>query len=410
MTEENLEKTEGAENNNTVENQPNSNVDLAEEQRALFELELIVGNSQEAKRIWEEEKKVRAERAAELQKQNNPEQNTEKTEPEEPEKTTPAAEKKVEGGEEKPFEIDTDNPLLSDLTAKQKAKIAEDLKDFESTAKFITDNTGIEIKDFKDIYSLVEKYKDIEANAEKLKVRADVAEGLESLISKSPEIIYGALQKYSNGEDYIAFLKNELQQTIDFSKPYEKQKLSDLLQYYGLGKKFNDVEDEDELREKADEAGLLPLLKQNFDKDQKAVALKREQEKERVKRQEAMYHQSLELAVQHINDSMPDLRFKEAHKKEVREFLDGGVQNILDLFYNNDGTLKKDAAATVALIKYGQKAITQLKEYVAKRVETKTTEEILTRGADKPKAPGGGGKATENPTLIVEKEMKRLLG
>jgi hypothetical protein len=102
-----------------------------------------------------------------------------------------------------------------------------------------------------------------------------------------------------------------------------------------------------------------------------------------------------------LKSSFPDLDAKGI--KEISKVLESG--DINSLFFDKNGAYKTDAAERVLLALYGKETIKSMMKVSAKRAESATNEDILSRGANKPRAQKGGGSQKG----VVDEKTKKAI-
>lgn len=83
-------------------------------------------------------------------------------------------------------------------------------------------------------------------------------------------------------------------------------------------------------------------------------------------------------------------------------------EGVLDLFFNNDGTLKKDSLVNLTMAKQGLGLVRKYEAAMERKIETKLNKEILDRGADVPRVPSSGISSSQEVSKEVQKELDRL--
>lgn len=250
-----------------------------------------------------------------------------------------------------------------------------------------------DIKDVKDVKKFFETTDAWREDSQKLKDFQKQNEDLKNILENLPDEFITGIRKFYNGEDYMEVFQGA-KSKIDFSKPVDKQDKKDLVDHYFPGKfsedDFSDTENISPALEIAIQASTDKfLLEKKGREDQRALEAKKAQEK--IEK----FNASIESSVGHLKQSFPDV-LPEA-EAEVKDLLSGGSKAILDIFFNNDGTLKPEAAEMVLMARYGREQMSQLMEVAAHQAETKVMEDVLSRTPDSKKSKSGSGMENVSP-------------
>lgn len=323
---------------------------------------------------------------------------------------TTTIKEEVKPQEVKPHDFG-DNPLVADLN-----KIAahepttQTFEKLEDIFPYLTKETGVEIKGAEDINKLVSTYKETQNNLSKVTDEYQKAKQVEDFFTKMPDDLFGIVTAYANNQDYRAEMHKNINNTIDYSKPFEQQDLKKLLFIYDsenfTSDKFSTDEDYQEFKESDYGKAISKLVKDRFEKEKSVFVDNRTRFMQKSDEIKKKLEASVETTVGDLKTSIP--YFKEAQINDVTKTLVGGQNAILSLFFNADGTYTKDAAKKISMIKFGEQAIEKQKEFIRKRLETQVNEELITRGADQPpiKTNGNSGldslKADNEARTIVE--------
>jgi hypothetical protein len=314
---------------------------------------------------------------------------------EEPEKTTT---KKTE-----PIK-DYDNPFISNTVDEKTSGV--DLKDFDDAAKYILENTGIEVNDIKDITKVVSKLNEVNQNSDNLNLQITELQDYKKVFESLPTDIFSVVQKWLNNEDYKEELVNQARSTIDFSLPFDKQDVKKVVEYYNPGK-FSD-EDYQDLESNTALQSVINMAKMAYKKDHDVnVSLKGDYQK-KVEDNKKVFGESINKSIVSLNKNVPYLR--DGHKDKISKILQSGYKGIMGMFFDDKGLLKEDAGKLIALALYGEDAIRVHAENAARKTETKINEELVSRSEtkdEKKSSKTGGAKPTDEE--IVEKFKQEVL-
>lgn len=268
-------------------------------------------------------------------------------------------------------------------------------------------NFGQEYKDIKETSKFFETAQGWRKDAEKLKTVDTELSTLKKDIEGLPQEFFVAFSKMAKGEDWKeAFTGGP---KVDYTVPFEKQDIKNLVNTYFPGK-FTDQDfaeqDKSEMLKLAEEA-----VKKNFDSDKKTYDANRAAVKDQASKRAEAQKAAVSSSVTRLKERFP--KMDEEFLQETQSIMEGGAQNILSLFLNQDGTVKPEAAIMLMMAKYGeQELLPQAMEVAANIAESRANEDLVTRGADGPKPKqGSGAPETISPELKKQlDEIKRAAG
>ena len=90
-----------------------------------------------------------------------------------------------------------------------------------------------------------------------------------------------------------------------------------------------------------------------------------------------------------------------------KKTMSGGAKAIVDLFVDEKGNFKPDAAERLMYAFYAEDDFNTLKKFIKNRTETKVAEDFVTRGNDSPSARGIDGGVKDAET--VKKDAKKYV-
>lgn len=272
-------------------------------------------------------------------------------------------EEEVENQEE------ADSIFFSNNTKKEEPKTLEELYNT------ITKKFGINAKDEKGLQKFVSSSEKWRTDAQRGVEAQKKYDELLSEITELPPLIKKQIEAYANGLDFKSVF-NDNKYNIDYSKEFEKHKKEDIVSHYfnedmiALNKEFKeDNIDEDKYNKEIDR--LYGLTKKVYSKDYNSFKEEQKREFEKAKVQKENFTTSIDNSIEYLKEEFPD--FKESQLKEIKNELSKG--DILSHFFNKNGTVKKEAAEMLALMKYGKKEVAQYKSK-AKQAQD-TTEQVI---------------------------------
>lgn len=283
-----------------------------------------------------------------------------------------------------------------------------ELKEWNDAAKYITDGTGIEVKEFSDIQKIVTDYNAVKETAGKAAEYQKTVEAFETIWNKLPDEVIAINMMALNSEDYRSKMKELVKDTIDYNVPFEKQDKKEMLDYYFPGKfSAEDYEDEDNKAISfAVEQAAAKYATEKKEKDSRPTY--REQYE---KKQEATNKVIRESAINSYNTFAKDRNIDPARKDKIGNIMSGGVQSIVNTFFDEKtGGWKPEAFELLTILYYAKEDIQITKKVIENLTKTATTEEMLSRGHDKPTAPAGGREASKlTPEQAAEALTNQLL-
>jgi hypothetical protein len=330
---------------------------------------------------------------------------------EKPEEKKVVAEEKPEEKEAEGEEQEEEKPVKKEIDIKPNkfgVKLGKDKKEkegslvIENEEQFlgaIKSQFGQELKDIKEtpkFFETVKKWRADSQNSEKAVKERDNAV---SLLENLPDDLLESVQQYYKGEDYRkAFVNNP---KIDFSKPAEKQDKANLVNHYFPGKFIAD-DFEEETPSPALEIALEASTKQ-YNSEKVGRENLRAKEMDKATKRQELFKSSINSSVEHLRASFPGVL--PDVEQDIQSTLTGG--DLMSEFFNPDGSYKQDAAEKLMLARHGKEFMAQLMEVAAHLGETQANEDMLTRGADKPKPVKGKGK--DNVRSEVKEAIEELM-
>jgi hypothetical protein len=321
--------------------------------------------------------------------------------------TTPVVEvPKTEVKTETPSNLDElkKTTFFADLATTPTTPV--EIKDWDTAAKFMSETTGTEIKDFSDVQKLTTEYKSLKEQSGKITDYENKLNNFENIFASLPDDLFEATQRFLRKEDYKSFLKDGLKDTIDFNIPFEKQTKKEILDYYFPGK-FSDEDYQDEDNKAVSFAMEQANLK--FADEKKASETKKITYREKHDQdQQAIAEKLKTTAVSSWNNFSQGKNIEAARKNKLATIMEGGYNGVFGMLFDKDGGWKTDAAENLASLLFAKED-----NAIAKRViqsQAKTIEEFISRGADNPtiKKSSVQGETTEEDAAkkYVEQMLK----
>lgn len=310
-------------------------------------------------------------------------------------------------GKEKKVEKKDDNKSVDDKKNilginKNKAVKTSDIQidKFEQIPDVIKQKFGQDIKEAKDLPKFFETAQKWRADSQALeKVKEENSDYKGLLESQPPEIIE-AMKLHAKGEDFTKAFTSRPK--FDFSKDAAKQNPEDLVNHY-FPNKFTPEDFKEDKPSPALEIAISASMKE-YNSEKVAKDNQTRLVYENVKKSQETFANSVASSVSALSQDFPDV--DQDSLNEIEGYLKGGPQQILSLFMNKDGTMNKDAAKRILMAKHGESQIEYMMGLASNITETRTNEEILSRGADKP---GIHKKPSGNKTQEIDPEIQKRI-
>lgn len=254
-------------------------------------------------------------------------------------------------------------------------KTIEDIDGLTQKAK---EELGLEVEKPEDVLNSLKDYKE---KAEKAGNKEKELNDMQNMLDQLPEELQAGIQAYMNGEDHLQIINSR--PNLDFSKAKDDIPKADLVKtYYPDQFDGDDIEAiregtaSEDLQKRFDLASQEAGKKFEGDKNKHQEYLKDQQKK--LEQHQEKFNESLQNAEQEFKRQFPNADPK--YIEEVREQL----SNPALLFYNEDGSLRKDAFKRLAFGKDGDQLLDQYKQQVKREEQNKTKREALKGTPSKP--------------------------
>lgn len=297
-----------------------------------------------------------------------------------------------EGGEKKPTETKEDKPTTEEVKTnvlgigkkkgKESAIVIENVDHILETVK---SKFGQEAKDIKDLPKFFESAEKWRADSQKVEEVSQKVDQYESLLSGLPQEILNSMEMFYNAQDYMQAFKDKPK--FNFDVAADKQDIKELVKHY-FPNKFTDEDFAEEEKSQAlDIATQASIDKFNLEKqtrdNQRAKAA------ETATKQVELFKSSVNGSVASLKQTFPDIDTNEL--KNIQKTLEGGQNAIVQMFINQDGTVKANAAEALMMAIHGKSVIDEMMTVASHATETRVNEELLSRGNEtrKPKNTAG---------------------
>lgn len=260
---------------------------------------------------------------------------------------------------------------------------------------------GFSFKDLGDTTKMFETAKKWRSDSQTLVEVQKEAENYKAILEGLPENFITSIDTFYKGGDWKKAIGDVPK--FDFNKPVEKQNTDKLVEHYFPGK-FTEAD----FKEETPSAALqiaIDASKDKFITEQKAREDARAAQRTKASNDLEKFKASVSGSVDHLKQSFPDILPE--IESEISGILTGGAKEVVNLIFNKDGTVKKEAAEQLMFLKHGKTEMLKMMHAASNIAETKSNEDILTRGADKP---GEGVKRDQRKTETISEGTKNLLG
>lgn len=227
----------------------------------------------------------------------------------------------------------------------------------------------------------------------------------QDLNSMPPDLAH-SVDLWRNGQDHTKAFTNRL----DFSKEFEKQNLEGLVEKY-LPEEYKEEKERLENEEISPEEFersiklLRSTTKRLFEKDKELLDDQRVQYEKQQKEKFENIEKSAVDSVKNLSENYQN--FSESEKLKIQNILVNGAAD--DLFYEADGTYKKDVAEKIAFVLYGKKMLESAKKIAERRGESRAREEVIDMSDKNVKTSRQNNNSTSVPDEVLKAYSHILL-
>lgn len=284
------------------------------------------------------------------------------------------------------------------------------LGDLSNVNGFLKDNFGV--SDLNDLGSQISGYKDKASQYDEVLGQKSQ---YDELFTNMPKALYDATIAWKQGGDWKKMVTES--SGMDFTKDVAAQSDKDLLKM--AGKDFTEEQwdeygdtDGDPLIKMAVNASI-DLAKGQYTMKQQALTQETQRLTHNAESHVASVNDSIKSSIEHLSTAIEGV--DDQYVRKIEKDMQGGVnsQAIFDVFYNADGTFKKDAAVRLVYARDGESLANQYKARTAVDIENKVTEQMLQRGSQVPTTGTGAStvEGTQNERQTeVEGHIQALTG
>ena len=268
----------------------------------------------------------------------------------------------------------------------------QEVSDFFKANEF-----GIDENNFNErVSELTAKEAEFDKATERIKSYEEVFTGL-------PIEVHEAIKSFYNGEsNWDRHVKERI--SLDFRKDFDTLDAQDVVSKYFPGQvskedweEFNDAEGDE--RVKGVVQNYINLSKSKFESDKTSYNQKVTDAKNSQQVAEQKYQASFDDSRGNLNEVFKDKMPNEVYLNTIdNEITKGGI---MEMFYNPDGTLKKEAHQRYIMARDGFDTVNQFREALKREIASKERMSILERSSDTPRV-----DKTSSTTVSSEKELE----
>jgi len=301
------------------------------------------------------------------------------------------------------FETTIDSPIFGGkkVVKTQSAKKQEDFV-FDGKEKvdvFVKEKTGIE-----NLEALVSGFSELKSKSEEFEITKNLVSKYEGIFQQIPAELYQGIDAFLQGKDWKTPIVSK--PNMDFSKDASAHAAKSLVDNYLPGEfskeEWDDYnsEDPDTGIKKAIDLAVNTAKKQ-YEADKIALdSFKGNQIKEAQER-ETKVNSSIDESIEFLKKSLDGA--DDGYVRRMKQNLT--VQKLNELFFNQDGTFKKEAALRISMAEHGYDMLEQYKTIAQHQSETKERQSILERTPAKPKVK----KKSEDQNNSVRPEVRTAI-
>lgn len=305
-------------------------------------------------------------------------------------------------GETTPDPSEIDNPFVS---KKQKEEKEIDLKDLKidniEPLQALFKETGIELKDAKDLKLVADKFIENQSQLTEVQGENQNLKDYKLVFESLPADIFDVVHAYLNDKDYRQAMRSYASSYVDFTQPFDKQELQNVMNHYYPGKfsaeDFEDVDNDPKMKQ------LITVTQERFNNDASRIEKQKTEYTNSLNERKQLYEQQYKVAI----DNLKKQDFaNDRVVKDVSNILKGGLGAIVGLFTDEKGNLSADAGEKLSYLLYSKDAI----NYYANLASKKASKKAVSEHVEKTVSRSSGGTRTkkgenENPDVAKAQEV-----
>ena len=281
---------------------------------------------------------------------------------------------------------------------------AANFENIANLSGYLKESHGIE--DIKSLGSKIEEWKGQSNELSDLSVKYSNVENLFKTMQKE---LHAAIDNFTKGLDWKESFNSS---SIDYSKSVEDFSDKDVVESMMPGKITAD--DWEEFEDEDGDPNVKRLVQSAIDNSSDMFTRKKEQVKQEAERGVEAARQAQEIYTASISKSKEAFKqgFGQADSSVADEIEQAfnSPNGLASLFYNDNGTLREDAFSNYAMAKHGKGLMDQYRVLAERKIETKTTQDILATGATTPGTSQGSAASQGKDELRpeVQKEIDSI--
>jgi len=294
------------------------------------------------------------------------------------------------------------------IQQEEEAPAPTEITNEQSFFETVEKEYGISLSSLKDAASMFSKVKQVDEMSEKL-TKAELYGGeLQNFFAGLPTDLKASIQAYGEGKDYREILRKTIGGTIDYSQPVGSYSQEQLIKAFNPELTDDDFEDMSDRERKAlyDSASL----KYNNEHNNLKVEGNKIFEDSKVKAEK--FVDSVKKATANLASTSSNIKKEEVARLETKM-----KTNIADIFYNEEGLYKEDAAERLYFAMNGKEIVNALileiekeSKRKIKQAQSETAEKIVGEYTNDKIKPSGGGGGTITVEDSVKKTLPKALG
>ena len=279
---------------------------------------------------------------------------------------------------EEPTMNEDDDSLFEESTAPSVS-----VKGYDAMKQHITKKYGFKTgDDFGKFFDRVDEWR---GSAQKAKETEMNYTNLRTFLEKAPAPLFDSLVALEKGEDWTAPLTNQPLK-IDFNKDFETQDAFEMTRHYFPEEEIDkeDFDVDDPIVSK-----YIKLAERYYNEDKGKIEEQRVSYQRQAKDRADKFEQSVDISAKNLS-KLP-LTIKPQHISSVKSVMKKGGQGVLNLFLNENGSYKEDAAARLFHAMNYDKVTSEMQKSLSATIkaeklkaESETTKKIVSRGSDRP--------------------------
>lgn len=301
------------------------------------------------------------------------------------------------------------SPLLGGEIKINKKKPEEDAGGLSGNFENIDDLTKSlkEKHNIDDLNIVFDKLSELEEKKEELDKISTEMGNIQSLFQNMPSALYQAISAYEKGESWREkILSNDLDLTKSVDSFSDKEIVDAMSPGKVTEEDWEEYKDEDgDPNIKRYVSALIETSKSSFNSKKASFDKAIEDNIAEGKKRNEMFNSSIEASKSRLKSQFGDVDMSLVNDIEK---IFKQPQGINSIFYDENGMLKDDAFARMAMAQHGEDLVNQYKTIAERKIEEAVVQDVLSRGANTPKVPKGGTSKSKDEDK-VRPEAKAII-